>query len=138
MSSASNRKRGAKTCPVCATKNGARAFHCRGCARPFKRRHKHRRHAISEWQNLAPGSRVRVVGASGPYYVGADGARSYMSDKGIYTVVSTDNSGIHTRNASGSYTYLYMGPEMQSDLCHNLYRAPHKLLLYSTVEARPG
>lgn len=138
MNGPSVRKRGAKSCPACNRKNGARSFVCAGCGHAFRVRSKRKRQPVTDWSALERGMRVRVLGASGPYYMGEDGARSYMSDKGVYTVIDTDVHGIHTRNESGSYTYLYMGPETQSDLCHNLYRAPHKLLLCGAEGARPG
>ncbi len=126
------KKRGAKRCASCDTVNGARALSCKKCSRAFRVRKGKRLLVVTEWRELVAGSRVRVIGGSGPYYLDTQG-RSYLTEKGVYTVIGVDINGVHARTQYGSYTYLYMGPEERSDLCHSLYRSPHKLLLMPSV-----
>jgi hypothetical protein len=130
----SGKKRGAKKCRGCGGVNGARALQCRNCGVAFKIKKRVKRSLVSEWNELVPGDRVRVIGGSGPYYLDTQG-RSYLTEKGVYTVVGIDINGVHARTQYGSYTYLYMGPEERSDLCHSLYRSPHKLLKLAPVSA---
>ena len=125
------KKRGQKRCSKCNAANGARSFACKACSHPFsvKVARKKKVRQIGDWRLLEPNALIRVVSGSGPYYLDADGNRHYFSDRGVYRVVSIDNSGLHCYPESGGgHTYLYMGPEVKSDLCHNMWRAPHKLL----------
>jgi hypothetical protein len=74
------------------------------------------------------GDRIKVIGRSGTYYIGSDGERQYMSDAGIYTVQSQDSKGLVVYSGDGGFGYIYMGPEVKSDITPNMYRSPHKIV----------
>jgi hypothetical protein len=81
-----------------------------------------------DWKELSTGDTIKVIGRSGNYYVNSMGERMYMSDAGVYTVRSKDNNGLIVYSSDGGYGYIYMGPEIQSDLMDNMYRSPHKIV----------
>ena len=123
--------RGQKECPECGTINGVRSYHCKKCDFEFpmkKRRKGKRRKVVEDWKTLKAGDKVRVVGGSGSYYIDESGDRTYLSERGEYTVFARDNEGLKTYG-NGGYSYLYMGKKKKSILVDNLYRNPHKLLL---------
>lgn len=131
------KKRGQKRCTKCNTPNGARSFVCKACSHPFSTRvaKVKKSRQIDDWRLIEPNTFIRVLSGSGPYYVDSEGLRHYFSDRGIYRVISLDENGLHCYpETGGPHTYIYMGPEVKSDLCYNMYRAPHKLL---TVNRRP-
>jgi hypothetical protein len=123
-------KRGQKTCDSCGAINGVRAFVCKNCDTEFnmkKPRKRPRKTVVEDFKTLERGDTIRVVGNSGPYYTGQDGERIYLVDRGKYTVISTDNTGIQVYGENG-YGYLYMGEICPSDLIESITKAPCKIL----------
>lgn len=131
-------KRGQKLCKNCDKINGARAHSCKHCNHEFVpasitkknkfRTKKAKKFEDVDWTTLVAGDRIKVIGRSGNYYVNEMGERSYMSDPGVYTVKSKDTKGLVVYSTNGGYGYIYMGPEVQSDLIDNMYRSPHKIV----------
>jgi len=129
-------KRGQKLCNECNGINGARSYTCKHCGHEFKPRgtakvprrpRKPKKYEeIQDWRDLKSGDRIKVVGRSGTYYINSEGDRQYLTDAGIYTIAGIDDNGIHAHN--GGYGYIYMGPEVPSDIIPNVYRSPHKIL----------
>ena len=127
--------KGQKVCPECNTVNGARAYQCKVCDYAFPNKHgriRYSKRPVRDWRELKRGDCVRVVGGSGSYYVSPDtGARTYMSSKGKYKVHTISRDGIVAygiwKNNTGCQ-FIYMGVHKQSDLCDNMYNAPHKLI----------
>ena len=131
-------KRGQKLCRGCNKINGARAHTCKYCNHEFvpasitkKNKFKTKRPKKFEdidWNDLVDGDTIKVIGRSGNYYVNDIGERQYMSDAGVYTVKQKDRNGLVVYSNNGGYGYIYMGPEVQSDLIDNMYRSPHKIV----------
>lgn len=131
-------KRGQKLCKNCNQINGARAHTCKHCNHEFvpasitkKNKFKTKRpkkYEEIDWKDLSTGDTIKVIGRSGNYYVNSMGERMYMSDAGVYTVRSKDSNGLIVYSSDGGYGYIYMGPEIQSDLMDNMYRSPHKIV----------
>lgn len=131
-------KRGQKLCKNCNKINGARAHTCKFCNHEFvpasitkKNKFKTKRpkkYEDVDWTNLVDGDVIKVIGRSGNYYVNDSGERQYMSDAGVYTVKHKDSKGLVVYSNNGGYGYIYMGPEVQSDLIDNMYRSPHKIV----------
>jgi|688.fasta_scaffold312313_2 hypothetical protein len=118
-----------KTCKSCKTKNGARSFSCKNCGKEFIVKKRPKKVKVTDWKILEKGQQFKVIGGSGPYFIGHNNEKQYLSEKGIYITSFTDNAGIHAFSKEGkSYAYIYMGPEEKSELCYNLYRSPHKLI----------
>lgn len=133
-------KRGQKLCKNCNGINGARSHVCKHCNaefkkgetttnnkkdKPLKTRVK-KYEEITDWTSLKSGDRIKVIGRSGNYYVNSDGERQYLTDAGLYTINDVDALGLHVYN--GGYGYIYMGPEVQSQVIPNMYRSPHKIV----------
>ena len=135
-------KRGQKLCKNCNNINGARAHTCKHCNSEFvsasitkKNKFKTKRpkkYEEIDWKDLSTGDTIKVIGRSGNYYVNSMGERMYMSDAGIYTVVSKDSNGLIVHTTEGGYGYIYMGEEIQSTLMDNMFRSPHKLMRVKT------
>lgn len=135
-------KRGQKLCKNCNQTNGARSHTCKHCNHSFKsndapisknkpgkvkkQRKPKKFEEISDWTSLQNGDRIKVIGRSGNYYMGQDGERQYLTDAGLYTVRGVDSLGLHVYD--GGYGYIYMGPEVRSDVIPNMYRSPHKIV----------
>jgi hypothetical protein len=130
-------KRGQKLCKNCNGVNGARSRVCKHCNHEFaiganaknkspKVRKTKKYEEITDWTSLQSGDRIKVIGRSGNYYVNPNGERQYLTDAGIYTIKDVDSSGLHVYN--GGYGYIYMGPEVPSDIIPNMYRSPHKII----------
>lgn len=130
-------KRGQKLCKNCNGINGARSHVCKHCGhefkagaiaknKPAKTRKPKKYEEISDWKSLQSGDKIKVVGRSGNYYVNPNGERQYLTDAGIYTIKDIDERGIHVYN--GGYGYIYMGPEVPSQVIPNMYRSPHKIV----------
>jgi hypothetical protein len=130
-------KRGQKLCKNCNGINGARSRVCKHCNHEFaiganaknkspKVRKTKKYEEITDWTSLQSGDRIKVIGRSGNYYVNPNGERQYLTDAGIYTIKDVDSSGLHVYN--GGYGYIYMGPEVPSDIIPNMYRSPHKII----------
>ena len=134
-------KRGQKLCTKCNNINGARAFTCKHCGEGFEVRTKGssikkkrvKKLESIDWHDIDNGTRIKVMGRSGTYYINQAGERQYMSDPGIYTVVGKDSNGLRVYGKSG-YTYVYMGPEKKSPLMDNMYNAPHKIMKVNVSE----
>lgn len=131
-------KRGQKLCKNCNQINGARAHTCKHCNHEFVsvsitkknkfKIKKPKKYEDIDWKELSTGDTIKVIGRSGNYYVNSVGERMYMSDAGVYTVRSKDSNGLIVYSSDGGYGYIYMGPEIQSDLMDNMYRSPHKIV----------
>ncbi|MFM9151717.1 MAG: hypothetical protein ACKOPU_05530 [Candidatus Planktophila sp.] len=131
-------KRGQKLCKNCNNINGARAHTCKHCNNEFVpasitkknkfKTKKPKKYEDVDWTILTDGDVIKVIGRSGNYYVNDSGERMYMSDAGVYTVKHRDSKGLVVYSNNGGYGYIYMGPEVQSDLIDNMYRSPHKIV----------
>lgn len=131
-------KRGQKLCKNCNNINGARSHTCKHCNNEFVsasinkqtkfKTKKPKKFEEIDWKELSTGDTIKVIGRSGNYYVNSMGERMYMSDAGVYTVRSKDSKGLVVYSTDGGYGYIYMGPEIQSDLMDNMYRSPHKIV----------
>lgn len=122
-------KRGVKVCPECDRQTGVRTYECEcGYAFPMKKRRKGKRKTVvDDYKTLKHGDRVILVGSSGPYYVTKEGERSYLSDRGVYRVISTDQNGVVATGKHG-FAHLYMGKRCQG-LVPSITKEPCKLLL---------
>jgi hypothetical protein len=130
-------QRGQKLCKNCNKINGARSHQCKHCNGVFhsatgKKPSKKKQIEVEDWKELNKGDTIKVIGRSGNYYVNDAGERMYMSDAGIYTVVSKDSNGLIVHTTEGGYGYIYMGEEIQSTLMDNMFRSPHKLIRVKT------
>ena len=125
-------KRGQKLCKTCNKINGARSHTCKHCDSTFHSatvtKVKKKVTLVDNWKELQCGDIVKVAGRSGNYYVNSMGEKVYMSEHGIYKVMSVDKTGLVVYRSEGGYGYIYMGPEIQSDLIDNMYRSPHTLI----------
>lgn len=129
-------KRGQKVCKSCNEINGARSYNCKKCNAEFvsvskktgKVKKRIKKYEDVDWAALDKGDMIKVIGRSGNYYVNDMGEKTYMSDAGIYTVQSKDERGLLVYSSHGGFGYIYMGPEVQSDLIDNMYRSPHKIV----------
>jgi hypothetical protein len=130
-------KRGQKLCKNCNGINGARAHVCKHCntefkagavskSKPVKIRKTKKYEEVEDWTSLKAGDRIKVIARSGNYYVKADGERQYLTDGGLYTISDIDSLGLHVYD--GGYGYIYMGPEVPSQVIPNMYRSPHKIV----------
>lgn len=135
-------KRGQKLCKNCNVINGARAHTCKNCGHEFVSKNKTDKPSkpkktkkyseIEDWRSLVDGDRIKVVGRSGNYYVGANGDRQYMTDAGVYTISGHDDNGLMVYGDGEGFGYIYMGQEVKSDVIPNMYRSPHKILKLNT------
>lgn len=129
-------KRGIKKCKKCSQPVGVRTKICPSCNFAFtiKKNNDPIRGQILNWQELTTGTRIRVIGGSGPYYEGEDGERNYLSSRGKYVVKSVSSKGLNvigdlsSKSADAGAQFLYMGPKEKSDICDNLWRDSHKLV----------
>lgn len=132
-------KRGQKLCKNCNNINGARAHVCKHCNtafvsgaisknKKFKKKLPKKFEEITNWQELTSGDKIKVIGRSGNYYVSSNGDKQYMTDAGVYTVKAQDENGLTVYSNNGGFGYIYMGPEIQSNLIPNMYRSPHKIV----------
>lgn len=130
-------KRGQKLCKNCNNINGARSHICKHCntefkagaiskSKPAKFRKPKKYEHINDWTSLKSGDRIKVIGRSGNYYINSDGERQYLTDAGVYTISDIDALGLHVYN--GGHGYIYMGPEVPSQVIPNMYRSPHKIV----------
>lgn len=136
-------KRGQKLCKNCNQINGARAHSCKHCNTEFVggvlktknkiRIKKQKKFEPIDWTALNVGDKIKVIRGSGNYYINDLGDKIYMSDSGIYTVQKLDSKGIVVYSSDGGFGYIYMGPEIQSDLIENYYRSPHKIVKYNPI-----
>ena len=130
-------KRGQKVCVHCNSINGVRSFECKNCGQAFRMRKgpKGIRKKRVDFKSLSKGDKIKVVGGSGPYYTDEYGERSYMVERGIYTVRSIDNTGIHAYGKTG-YNYLYMGKSCPSPMLDSITRSPCKILLLQNMPTK--
>lgn len=130
-------KRGQKLCKNCNGINGARSHVCKHCGNEFKAgavaknkpakvRKPKKYEEITDWTSLKAGDKIKVIGRSGNYYLNSEGERQYLTDAGLYTISDVDDLGLHVYD--GGYGYIYMGPEVPSQVIPNMYRSPHKIV----------
>lgn len=123
-------KPGQKSCENCGAINGVRAYVCKGCDSPFKMKRRAKNPTkvpVKDFKTLVRGDIIRVVGGSGPYHTSKDtDERIYLVDRGKYTVVSVDSTGVVANNDNGT-CYLYMGKTCPSKLLDSITNAPCKL-----------
>lgn len=116
-----------------------RAFVCKNCDAEFnmkKPRKRPRKTVVKDFKTLERGDTIRVIGGSGPYYTDANDERHYLVDRGKYTVISTDYTGIQVYGENG-YGYLYMGEICPSELLDSITKAPCKILkVYDNTRKR--
>lgn len=135
MSNSQPKKRGQKICIHCNTANGVRSYECKNCGQEFKMKKPPRgirKKQIEDFKSLNKGDKIKVVGGSGTYFLDDNGERSYMVERGIYTVSHTDEQGIHAYGKTG-YNYLYMGKRCTSPMLDSIIRSPCKILLLKNV-----
>ena len=93
----------------------------RGRRTPKKKR-------VEDHTTLNKGDVIRVVGGSGSYHTDYNGERTYLIDRGKYTVQQTDSQGIYAYGNTG-FNYLYMGKTCPSPLLDTITKAPCKIIL---------
>jgi len=129
-------KRGQKLCKNCNKINGARSHVCKHCNTEFVigksksgkvKNKKPKQYEEVDWKTLQKGDKIKVVGRSGNYYLESTGEKTYLNDRGIYTVQQQDSTGLIVYSSDGGFGYIYMGPEEQSTILDNMYRSPHKI-----------
>jgi len=135
-------KRGQKLCKNCNKINGARAHSCKHCDhafvtkskgdKPVKPKKTKKYSEVENWKDLIVGDKIKVIGRSGNYYINSSGERQYMTDAGSYTISATDDSGLMVYGDGEGFGYIYMGPEVRSDVIPNMYRSPHKIVKINT------
>lgn len=131
--------KGSKTCPSCNATCGPRSFTCKHCGADFivkgekkapkqkiVRKIKPKALRVVDWANLQTGTRFKITNGSGPYYL-RNGERTYMSEKGYYTVQSILKDGIMGIDDNGYTNFIYMGEEKPSPNIPNLVRSPHRI-----------
>ena len=131
-------KRGQKVCVHCNTVNGVRSFECKNCGQAFKMKKGPkgiRKKRIEDFKSLSNGDYIKVVGGSGPYHTDFTGERTYLVERGIYKVDSTDEHGIHAYGKTG-YNYLYMGKSCPSPMLDSITRSPCKIMLLKNVDKK--
>jgi len=137
-------KRGQKLCKNCNNINGARSHACKHCNNEFAtakqpkskfKKKKVKKFETIDWKTLSIGDKIKVIGRSGTYYINSEGERMYMSDPGIYTIQSVNDTGFVVYSNDGGFGYIYMGPEELSQHVPNMYRSPHKILKVNTPVA---
>jgi len=133
----SNHGRGKKTCPGCESILGVRTRECPSCDYKFKiKTHTDRvlPNQITDWESLTKGTRIRVVGGSGPYYRNSDGENQYTTSRGKYIVQEVCEDGLcvvgdlTSKSSDAGFSFLYMGPKVRSPLCSNLWRDACKIV----------
>ena len=127
----SKRKRGQKICENCGCANGVRAYECKQCDYPFKMkkyRKGNKKRPVEDHTTLQRGDLIRVVGGSGSFHTDYNGERTYLVDRGKYTVNDTDNNGIYAYGKTG-FNYLYMGKSCPSPMLDTITKAPCKIIL---------
>ncbi len=134
-------KRGQKLCKKCNQCCGARAKICKHCNEPFEVRtdpavrmrrihNKRKRKGLKEvtnWKELRQGQEIHYNGRSGEYWLNADGTKDYVTDKGVYKVVTVLEKGFGAYGKKG-YTFFNMtnGVSKISSMLHN---SPYKILV---------
>jgi hypothetical protein len=122
--------RGRKICPDCTQPNGVRARFCKSCNFAFtiKKRVGPMRGQITEWEDLAKRTKVKVIGGSGPYYETPDGERHYSVARGVYHVLSVEKTGLNVNSDKYGRRFLYMGPKIKSRIATNLWEDACKIV----------
>ena len=132
--------RGKKECAECGESNGARAYTCKKCGKPFKMKNgviRYSKRPIEDWESLEEGDCIRVLSRSGDYYYKQNGDKVHWTTAGKYRVkeITVDNNGksngiscfgITNRNAG--YHWLYMGRKKRSKESPRQFHAPHKIV----------
>lgn len=131
--------RGSKTCPKCSRACGPRSFECPGCGESFNisgkkkppkvkivRKRKPKAVRVVDWQGLQPGTRFKVSGGSGPYYL-HNGERTYMAEKGYFRVHEVVQDGLIATDDNGFWNFIYMGDPKPSPNVPNLMREAHRI-----------
>jgi len=125
------KKRGQKLCAHCNTVNGVRSYECKNCGQAFKMKKVQkgvRKKKVLDFKDLKKGDRIKVIQGSGSYHVDYNGERTYLQEGGKYTVVKTDDLGIHAYGKTG-YNYLYMGERCASPTLDSITRSPCKIVM---------
>lgn len=134
-------KRGQKLCKKCNMTCGARAKVCKHCEAPFevrtdpavrmrRLRNKARRKGlkpVENWKELREGQEIHFNGRSGEYWLNADGTKDYVTDKGVYKIVTILDKGFGAYGKKG-YTFFNMTSGVSS-ISSMLYNSPYKILV---------
>jgi hypothetical protein len=132
--------KGSKTCPKCSAACGPRSFSCKSCGESFivkgetktpkvkiTRKKKPKLQKVVDWTSLPLGTKFKLSGSSGPYWVDSQGQRTYTTQKGIYEVYSILKDGIMSLTKEGSFNFVYMGDTKASPNVPNLTREAHRI-----------
>lgn len=141
-------KRGQKMCKNCNTINGVRSFNCKNCNHPFIMKKPPKSEMVGnkrvstartvDYKTLSKGDVIKVLKGSGPYHTNENGDRTYLGNKGKYTVDRVVEDGIMAIGQHGSHEFLYMGETQQSNMLETLTRAPYKFVLLRKKEPVNG
>lgn len=136
-------KRGQKLCGNCNKINGARSYVCKYCNNQFEIRAKHnklikkkkiKKYVDIDWRSLEKNDKIKLLGRSGNYHLNSNGDKTYLSDPGVYTIVSIDENGLVVYGNEGGFGYIYMGKEEPHKDIPNVYRSPHKIVKVNVPE----
>lgn len=121
-----------KTC-TCGEKVGVRARQCKKCKTIFptkskrEKELKQRGEEVEDWKSLEIGSKIKVIGGSGPYYSYIKDGKECIDylgcDPGNYILKSIVKDGIFVTDGSIRY-YVYLG-EVKPGIVG--VKAPHKI-----------
>jgi len=124
-----------KECPACQSKVHARKAECEECGHCF---YEKKSNLVTDWTKLKKGDIVRSLYGNGPYWEDpVSKEKLYMGSYGKFAVNKIGENYIECSEVkkyggfSSGYHVLYMGEFKRSNLCDNLYRCPHKLIIVS-------
>lgn len=132
--------KGSKTCSKCSTICGPRSFACKSCGESFTlkgvkktakprlaKQIKPKLNKVVDWATLREGTKFKLSGNSGPYWIDPQGVRTYTAQKGIYEVHSVMKEGIMSLTKDGAFNFVYMGDTKPSPRIPNLMREAHRI-----------
>ena len=132
--------RGKKECTECGESNGARAYTCKKCGKPFKMKNgviRYSKRPVEDWASLEEGDCFRVLSRSGDYYYKQNGDKVHWTTAGKYRVkeITIDSAGNYNgiscfglTNRNAGYHWLYMRKDKQSKESNRQFHSPHKIV----------
>lgn len=93
---------------------------------------------VLNWRALRCGDKVKIIGGSGSYYELPNKTRQYITEKGKALVDCVEKNGVMVFERNGGRGFIYMGRKTRSELCDNLWRAPHKIMIWCENNETPS
>lgn len=91
---------------------------------------------VLNWRALRTGDKLKVRGGS--YWQNpVTKARQYITDSGKAIVDCVEKNGVMVYEKNGGRGFLYMGRKCRSELCDNVWKNPHKLMIWCENGERP-